>query len=695
MSKLLSEFRRLYGDAWLDLAEVDDAEARRFVDALLESEPNRLGEGFRQALSARCGGHPLFTVELLRAMQERGDLVRDAAGRWREGPALDWHSLPARVEAVIAERIERLGQEQRDILTIASVEGEDFTAEVVAHVRSMEPRVMVRRLSGELQKEHRLVRSRGLRRVMAGRLALYRFQHYLFQQYLYSSLDEGERAYLHEDVGCALEALYGGQTGEAAVQLARHFLEAGVTDKAAHYFGRAGKLAAERYANEEAVAHLSRALELAPEMEPVERFTLLLAREAVYDLLGQRDAQREDLVGLEELAQGLGAEQKAEVAERQSRYARRMGDYERAVAAARTSVLQAQAARQVRLQVKGHYRWGAALYRQGDYAGAQAQYEEMLTLARSAGQRSAEAMALSNLGIIIDDLDDSAGVEDRQRDFFERALYLFRQAGDQLGELKAMNGLGLSACCRGDFATAWAHLGEFLRLSVKVGSRKSEELARGNFGHLCDLLGDHTRARRFLEQCLHISREIEAPYSESRAFLYLAMASQCRSHLGEARSFAEQALRLSQRIGAPDVEVWALHYLGAVHMDTGDLGAARTAFRESLALLPSLESLAGHAGVALAQGNLGEAQSKVAEILAELDGGKPPDCFYKPSWIYLICYHVLEAADEPRATEVLVTAHRLLMNNAARTPDDRLRRSYLENVPWNREIVRLAQARRA
>jgi tetratricopeptide (TPR) repeat protein len=262
LEKVLAEFKRRYGDVWLDLAEVDAPEGRQLVDGLLDTEPNRLGERFRQTLVERAEGHPLFTVELLRAMQERGDLVQDEAGRWVEGPALDWDLLPARVEGVIAERIERLGEELRQILTVASVEGEDFTAEVVAQVQSLEARALVRRLSGELQREHRLVRARGLQRLGPRRLALYRFQHHLFQKYLYNHLDEAERAYLHEDVGTVLEALYRDQVDEVAVQLARHFLEAGVTAKAAYYLGRAGVLAAERYANEEAEGHYRTALEL-------------------------------------------------------------------------------------------------------------------------------------------------------------------------------------------------------------------------------------------------------------------------------------------------------------------------------------------------------------------------------------------------------------------------------------------------
>jgi tetratricopeptide (TPR) repeat protein len=135
----LREFKRTFGDVWVDLDRADQTEGRKFVDAFLDTELNRLGEGFRAALFHRTEGHPLFTVELLRVMQERGDLIRDidADGAWIEGPTLDWEKLPVRVEAVIEQRVNRLDPELQEIVSVASVEGEVFTAQVVAAVQKM------------------------------------------------------------------------------------------------------------------------------------------------------------------------------------------------------------------------------------------------------------------------------------------------------------------------------------------------------------------------------------------------------------------------------------------------------------------------------------------------------------------------------------------------------------------------------
>ncbi len=96
------------------------------------------------------------------------------------------------------------------------------------------------------------------------RLGLYRFRHALFQQYLYNGLGEMERMLLHEDVGNALEALYADEAEVIAPQLARHFREAGILEKAVHYLMAAGARSVQAYAGREAKVAYEEALRLLP-----------------------------------------------------------------------------------------------------------------------------------------------------------------------------------------------------------------------------------------------------------------------------------------------------------------------------------------------------------------------------------------------------------------------------------------------
>ncbi|MGD2105536.1 MAG: hypothetical protein PVJ55_10550, partial [Anaerolineae bacterium] len=121
---------------------------------------------------------------------------------------------------------------------------------------------MLRYLSRQLDSRHRLVQAESIRRVDGQTISRYRFRHILFQKYLYGTLDDVERGHLHERVGAALEGLYGDRAGDIAVQLARHFQEAGVVQKAVRYLHQAGTRAARLSANQQAIAHLTRGLAL-------------------------------------------------------------------------------------------------------------------------------------------------------------------------------------------------------------------------------------------------------------------------------------------------------------------------------------------------------------------------------------------------------------------------------------------------
>ena len=254
---VLHELKREHGDTVVKLAQTGDL---GFVEALVDSEPNHLGPSFREALYEQTRGHALFTVELLRAMQDRGGLVKGEDDAWVESADLDWQTLPARVEGALEERISRLPDKLRDLLTVAAIEGEEFTAEVVARVRNLPDRDVVKTLGRDLERRHRLVAGRGLRHMSGSRLSRYRFGHSLFSSYLYETLDEAERAYLHHDVGSALEELYGEDVGQIAAELARHFERAGHIEKAVSSLGLAAGRAIMVSAFSEAAALNRRAL---------------------------------------------------------------------------------------------------------------------------------------------------------------------------------------------------------------------------------------------------------------------------------------------------------------------------------------------------------------------------------------------------------------------------------------------------
>ncbi|UCD42962.1 MAG: tetratricopeptide repeat protein, partial [Chloroflexota bacterium] len=297
LAKLLNEFRRSFGEVEIDLGQVERIEGRKFVDALIDSEPNHLSETFRVALYQRTEGHPLFTVELLRDLRERGNLFEDEGGYLVEAENLDWDLIPARVEAVIEERIARLDSASQNLLTVASVEGAAFTAQVVSEVNNLPERESLNKLSRDLGKRHRLVSEGGEIQIGQKRLSRYRFGHVLFQDYLYNRIGLSERRLLHGEVAVALEKFYSGQLDEMAVQIAHHFLKAEDFENSLRFFNLAAERAAGMYANNEAINHYSVALDLVSKISPNDggAANIYRGRGLAYQTLGEFDLACADL----------------------------------------------------------------------------------------------------------------------------------------------------------------------------------------------------------------------------------------------------------------------------------------------------------------------------------------------------------------------------------------------------------------
>jgi predicted ATPase len=277
LEPVLHELQTRYGQIMLDLSRAD---GRQFLEALLDSQPNRLDDGFRETLYQHTEGHALFTTELLRGMAARGELVQDGRGCWVTGRELNWDQLPARVEAVIAERVARLPEKCRHFLAAASVQGETFSLELVARALACRPAQALELLSRMQPDGHDLVRALSVEALAVPHsgyargqtLSRYRFRHFLFQHYMYQSLDPVARSWLHRVTAEGLETLVELQAGEPGLReasparLARHFAQAGQTAKAADYLLQAGQEAFRLSANAEAITHLKRGLALLEDM---------------------------------------------------------------------------------------------------------------------------------------------------------------------------------------------------------------------------------------------------------------------------------------------------------------------------------------------------------------------------------------------------------------------------------------------
>jgi class 3 adenylate cyclase/Tfp pilus assembly protein PilF len=754
----------------------------------------------------RAGGNPFFAEELAHALQDSGTLAVEAGACTL---AADLETLraqvPDTVEGVVLSRIDRLPAEEQLTLKVAAVVGRSF---LYRTVRDVHPRQVIEDL---LRAHLDDLAHRDLTPLEALEPELtYLFKHVITQQVAYDTLLFAQRRELHRAVAGWYERLYAGNLGPYYPLLVHHWHGAEDAPQERRYAKLAGEQAAAQYANAEAVAYLSRALALTPDDDLAGRYALLLAREKVCDLQGDRAAQSQDLQALEELADALDdGRLRGEVALRRAGYAEAIGDYLASSLAAQDVICLAQVTQDVCLEAAGYRRWGCALWRQGDLKDARIWLETALALARRHSLRQVEAAGLRELGTINAQLADY----DHAREHYEQALSILREIGDREGEGSVLNNFGNVSRLQGDYAQAQTYLEQALHIRREMGDRRREGNALGNLGMLHQNQGHYTRARAYfgqalgierevgdrsgeantlnelgviaqilgdyagaqidLEQSLHIFREIGDRLGESTAIDSLGIHCLHQGNYVLARDYFEQALAIAQELGArfaegnalgnlamtlanlgdyaaawahatqslhtcreignrkgevtaleqlsliyhrqgdhqtalahalkalhlaqgsgaPSAQEWAFAYLGNALMGLGRLAEAAEAYNQAMAIQRergrhhlAVESLANLSRVSLAQNDLSQAQAQTEKILAylELNSLLGTD---EQLGVYLACYQVLHAAQDSRAEAVLNSAYTLVQEQAAKIEDEALRRSFLENVAVNREIV--------
>ncbi len=181
----------------------------------------------KKKLITHTSGNPLFITELLKQLEEDNKLVL-INEKWRFLSLEDIsENLPESLDAALEQRIDHLEKRLRELLTVASVEGESFTAEVLSKIKNVELVEVLNTLVEDLSKNYRLVHESGEIEIALNNFAsLYAFRHGLIRDYIYKNLSHNQKRLLHQQVGDCIESLYGEKRYAVAYQLANHYLVA-------------------------------------------------------------------------------------------------------------------------------------------------------------------------------------------------------------------------------------------------------------------------------------------------------------------------------------------------------------------------------------------------------------------------------------------------------------------------------------
>ncbi|MGB8647216.1 MAG: adenylate/guanylate cyclase domain-containing protein [Anaerolineae bacterium] len=300
-----------------------------------------------QSIVARAEGVPYFIEELVNLLIDRG-VVDTSTEPWRYVPQpVEAAQLPQTLQHLLLTRLLALPLPQRIALQYGSIFGRRFwegglaamgLQDIPDLLAPLQPRGLVAPAPTSFFRDERE----------------WHFRHALLHDVTYESVLRRERPQLHRVVARWLEkqAREAGRLDEFAGQIAEHAERAGDAGAAGEWYLRAGEFARASSAPVEARRFMDRALELLPTADHERRWRALLGREGVLELLGEREAQRQDIEALLQLAEGLGEDaRRAEAHFRHAGYLATIGDYRAVIAAANATIAAARRAGNIALEV--------------------------------------------------------------------------------------------------------------------------------------------------------------------------------------------------------------------------------------------------------------------------------------------------------------------------------------------------------
>src|SRR4029453_11353716 len=218
---LLTTYRPGYRPPWIDKSYATQLSLRSLTpqDSVTvvhaTSRHAALPASVEHRIIEQAEGNPFFLEELTRAVIEQGDLRKEVV-------------VPDTIQGVLSARIDRLPEAHKRLLQTASVLGRAFAPRLLQALweepAPLEPLLLDLKHLGFLYERAR------------GEAPVYVFKHALTQEVAYNSLLTTRRQVLHAAAGHALERLYPDWLVERSEELAHHYTEAGITEKAVHYW---------------------------------------------------------------------------------------------------------------------------------------------------------------------------------------------------------------------------------------------------------------------------------------------------------------------------------------------------------------------------------------------------------------------------------------------------------------------------
>jgi class 3 adenylate cyclase/tetratricopeptide (TPR) repeat protein len=584
-------YRPGYSHSWanhdsynrLRLTPLPTGDASQLLDSLL-GDHGDLAK-LKEVLGRRTAGNPFFVEECVRSLVEAGVLV-GSIGNYRPAVLVESVRIPNSVQTVLAERIDRLPADDKQLLQTAGVIGAKVSDRLLRAVSGLADE-QFRRSITSLQAGEFLVET-----ILYPELE-YQFTHALINEVVYGSMLHEHRVIIHARTARVLESLEIEHSLDELGSLANHTFRGELWEKAALYFRQAGSRAMARSAFGEALLSYERAFDALthlPESSAIleQQIDLHLDCRNVLFLCGDLSRVGEQLARAETLAIRLCDEHRlARVLNFQCSYHGLVGEPERAIEAGRRALELPVTQRDAALLAVTRYYTGVAYNRVGQYDRAAG--------ILSSGMRSVEGeLKFEQFGTaailsvifrshLLQSLAMTGGFDEGTEHGAE-GVRIADEANHIVSQIHINSSLGFLYSLKGDFSDAVPALERALAICRNKHIPIYVPLVAPRLGYAYVNVGRIEEGLRLLEQSIEDSANIGRAAFIALNFTWLGEAYLVARRVDEAGTCAEHAANLAKQHNEPGHGALALKLCAdfARHHNPKDIERAEASYSQAL-----------------------------------------------------------------------------------------------------------------
>ncbi len=519
-------------------------------------------EALRGLIAAKAEGNPFFVEEVTRSLLEDGSLKRED-GHVVLARALDAIAVPDRIQDVLIARLDRLADDARLAIQVASVIGREFALRLLERITEAGAGV---RTHVEELRALELIYEKAAHPELA-----FMFKHALTHDVAYESVVAERRRELHRTIGLAIEELYADRLAELYETLAHHFERAEEWERALEYHERAAVKAADTFANLAVIAHGRRALAIAERLGddvPAARrqgLEVLLGAALFYTSEFRASADAYERAAA--LATDPGA--RAQVLAGAAMSALWGHEYARvdATSDAAIALVRRHGPEGADTVLRFAADWKSAIC-EGDMETWRTRLDDASRVATRLGDEA----ALASLNLLVAMRAEWTGDYRRAIAISEDVVAAGRRL--RLAHLVVWPEwfLGKAYCCLGDYGRAVARLTEGADVCRRIGDRAWTSRLLNTLGWCYAEIGAHDRAREYNERAAALAHAVGDPEIVSNSEINLATNWLALGDLDRVRQYLDPIRAALERPGDPWMRWrYTLHLHDAV---------GRTALRE-------------------------------------------------------------------------------------------------------------------